>query len=100
MAEVARSQEGVRGVHTTKEGAQDNAPAGRDLLWSRRRGGKREGVPETANTPFEKARRLFRPAIGVCQVRAAPAGFGGGSENRSDAPLNGRMVSDAGAHAR
>ena len=52
-------------------------------------------------TPLEKkARRLFRPAIGVCQVRAAPAGFGEGRNNRSDGPVNGRIVSDAGTHAR
>ena len=35
------------------------------LLWSRRRGGKREGMPETANTPFGKARQLF-VRLSVC----------------------------------
>ena len=30
MAESARSQEGVRGVHSTEEGAQENALEGRD----------------------------------------------------------------------
>ena len=32
-AESARSQEGVREVHSTGEGVQDNAPEGRDLAW-------------------------------------------------------------------
>ena len=62
------------------------------LLWSRRRGGKREGMPETANNLFVKARQLARPAIGVSQVWPRPAGFGEGSDNRSDAPVKGRIV--------
>jgi hypothetical protein len=32
------------------------------LLWSRRQGGKREGMPETANNPSVKARQLVCPA--------------------------------------
>jgi hypothetical protein len=70
------------------------------LLWSRRRGGKREGMPETANNPSVKARQLFGPAIGARQVGPRPAGFGAGSDNRRDAPVKGRTVCGAEAHAR
>ena len=35
------------------------------LLWSRRRRGKREGMPVMANNPFDKARQLDGPAMGV-----------------------------------
>jgi len=38
------------------------------LLWSCWRRGKREGMPAMANTPFEKARQLGRPAMGAIQV--------------------------------
>ncbi len=61
------------------------------LLWSRRQRGKREGMPETANNPSVKARQLVCLAIGVCQVRPHPAGYGEGSDNRSDAPVKGRI---------
>ena len=70
------------------------------LLWSRRRGGKREGMPETANTPCVKARQLFCPAIVVSQVRSTPAGFGEGNHNRSDAPVKGRIALGVELHAR
>ena len=70
------------------------------LLWSRRRRGKREGMPETANNSSVKARQLCRPAIGVRQVRLRPAGFGEGSDNRSDAPVKGRIATGVGCHAR
>jgi hypothetical protein len=70
------------------------------LLWSRRQGGKREGMPETANNPSVKARQLSRPAIGVCQVRLRLAGFGEGSDNRSDTPVKGRIATSMGCHAR
>ena len=70
------------------------------LLWSRRRGGKREGMPETANNPSVKARQLVRPAIGVSQVWPGPTGFGASSDNRSDAPVKGRIVRGKGRHAR
>ena len=70
------------------------------LLWSRRQGGKREGMPETANNPSVKARQLSCPAIGVCQVRPIPAGFGEGSDHRSDAPVKGRIATGRGRHGR
>ncbi len=70
------------------------------LLWSRRCGGKREGMPETANNLFVKARQLCCPAIGVRQVWPEPAGFGEGSDNRSDAPVKGRTSQCVGRHAR
>jgi hypothetical protein len=70
------------------------------LLWSRRRGGKREGMPETANNLFVKARQLSCPAIGGSQVRPNPVAFGKGSYNRSDDPLQGRMALGVGRHAR
>jgi hypothetical protein len=70
------------------------------LLWSRRQRGKREGMPETANTPSLTARQLAGPTIGVSQVRPTPAGFGEGPDNRSDAPVKGWIASRAGSHAR
>ena len=70
------------------------------LLWSRRRRGKREGMPETANHLNVKARQLVRPAIGVSQVRPSPVGSGEGSDNRSDAPVKGRIEGGGGRHAR
>ncbi len=70
------------------------------LLWSCRRGGKREGMPETANTPSVKARQLSCPAIGVRQVRPHLVGFGEGGNNRSDAPVKGRIASGVERHAR
>jgi hypothetical protein len=70
------------------------------LLWSRRRRGKREGMPETANNPSVKARQLVCPAIGVCQVRLTFAGFGEGRDNRTDALVKGRIVGGGGCHAR
>ncbi len=70
------------------------------LLWSRRLGGKREGMPETANNSSVKARQLLGPAIGARQVRPRPTGYGEGSDNRRDAPVKGRIVGGAGAHAR
>ena len=70
------------------------------LLWSRRRGGKREGMPETANNLIVKARQLSCPAIGVRQVRPNLAGFGEGRDNRRDAPVNGRIATGVGRHAR
>jgi len=70
------------------------------LLWSRRRGGKREGMPETANNSSVKARQLCCPAIGVRQVRSKFAGFGEGSDNRRDAPVKGRIAMSVGRHAR
>ncbi len=70
------------------------------LLWSRRQGGKREGMPETANNLDVKARQLRCPAIGVSQVRPKLAGFGEGRDNRSDAPVKGRIATGVRRHAR
>ena len=70
------------------------------LLWSRRQGGKREGMPETANYSSVKARQLGCPTIGVRQVRFTLAGFGEGSDNRSDTPVKGRIALGVGCHAR
>jgi len=57
-------------------------------------------MPETANTPFTKARQLLRPAIDVSQVLSHPAGFGEGCHNRSDAPVKGRIALGVERHAR
>jgi hypothetical protein len=70
------------------------------LLWSRRQRGKREGMPETANTPFVKARQLRDPAMDVCQVRASAMDSGEGSYRRSDDPSKGRNRSVRWRHAR
>ena len=70
------------------------------LLWSRRRGGKREGMPETANNSSVKARQLYGPSIGASQVALRPAACGEGSDNRRDEPVKGRIAVDAGVHAR
>jgi len=70
------------------------------LLWSRRRGGKREGMPETANNSSVKARQLFGPAIGVRQVRSSAIESGEGSYRRSDDPSKGLMRSVRWRHAR
>jgi len=70
------------------------------LLWSRRRGGKREGMPETANNPSVKARQLRCSAIGVRQVRSHAAGFGEGGNNRNDNPVKGRVAVGVERHAR
>ena len=69
------------------------------LLWSRRRGGKREGMPAMANTPFEKARQLWCPAIGASQVGSISAGIGEGSDSRLDTPAKGRFGRSIGHHA-
>jgi hypothetical protein len=70
------------------------------LLWSRRRRGKREGMPERANNPSVKARQLACPAIGVSQVRPHPTGFGEGRDNRRDAPVKGRIADGLRQRAR
>ena len=70
------------------------------LLWSCRRGGKREGMPETANNLGVKARQLRCPTIGVRQVRPGRARFGEGNHSRSDVPVKGRIVFGMGRHAR
>ena len=70
------------------------------LLWSSRPGGKREGMPETANTPSVKARQLHGPAMDVCQVSAPAMDSGEGSYRRSDDPLKGLILSVRWRHAR
>jgi hypothetical protein len=70
------------------------------LLWSSRTGGKREGMPETANTPSVKARQLRDPTMGVCQVRAWAMDSGKGSYRRSDDPSKGLILSARWPHAR
>jgi hypothetical protein len=70
------------------------------LLWSSRPGGKREGMPETANTPSVKARQLRGPAMDVCQVPASAMDTGEGLYRRSDDPSNGLILSVRWRHAR
>ena len=70
------------------------------LLWSRRRRGKREGMPVMANNPFDKARQLVDPAMGVSQVSSTRAGTGEGIDNRYDNPVKGRGAHPFGHHAR
>jgi len=70
------------------------------LLWSCRRGGKREGMPETANNLRVKARQLCCPAFGVCHVGPPCAGVGEGRYTRADAPVKGRITHPVGHHAR
>jgi hypothetical protein len=70
------------------------------LLWSSLLEGKREGMPETANTPFVKARQLCRQAMDVCQVRASAMDSGEGSYRRSDDPTKGPSLSARWRHAR
>jgi hypothetical protein len=70
------------------------------LLWSRRHGGKREGMPGTANNPSVKARRLCCPAIDVRQVRSSAVGPGEGWHRWSDDPPKGLGCSVRGRHAR
>jgi hypothetical protein len=70
------------------------------LLWSSRPGGKREGMPETANTPSVKARQLRGPAMDVCQVRASAMDSGEGWYRRSDDPSKGLILSVRWRHAR
>lgn len=70
------------------------------LFWLCRRGGKREGMPETANNLAVKARQLCWSAIGVSQVHSRSVAFGEGGYNRSDAPVKGRIAMGIGWHAR
>jgi len=70
------------------------------LLWSRRRRGKREGMPETANNSSVKARQLGCPAIGVRQVRPEFVGYGEGMDNRNDIPVKGPIPTGTGRHVR
>ena len=70
------------------------------LLWSSRLGGKREGMPETANNPSVEARQLRCPAMDVCQVRSSAMDSGASSYRRSDDPSKGPVLSVRWRHAR
>jgi hypothetical protein len=70
------------------------------LLWSSLHGGKREGMPETANHPFVKARVLRCQAMDVCQVRSLTVGSGEGWYRWSDDPPKGLASSVRWCHAR
>jgi hypothetical protein len=70
------------------------------LLWSRRHGGKREGMPETANNPSVKARQLRCQAMDVRQVRTAALGLGESWYRRRDDPPKGLLSSVGRRHAR
>jgi hypothetical protein len=70
------------------------------LLWSRLHGGKREGMPETANNPSVKARQLRCQAMDVRQVHASTIGSGEGSHRRSDDSPKGPRPSRRRCHAR
>jgi hypothetical protein len=70
------------------------------LLWSRRRSGKREGMPAMANNPSVKARQRCRPAIGASQVCSTTVGIGEGGYSRHDNPVKGRIRRGIGHHAR
>lgn len=72
--ESVRSREGVREVHSTEEGVQENAPEGRGLALTGLQGGKCEGMPETANTPIDKVRQLQRK-LWVCAKRSRTRRF-------------------------
>jgi hypothetical protein len=74
MAEIARSQEGVRGVHSTGEGAQDNALEGRGPALIELPGGKCEGMPKTAKIPIDKVRQLQRK-LWVCAKQSKTLRF-------------------------
>src|SRR6266436_5034734 len=69
------------------------------LLWSSLHGGKREGMPETANNPFVKARQLRCQAMDVSQGRASAMRVGEGWHRRTDAPLKGLLSSARWRHA-
>ena len=70
------------------------------LLWSRRQGGKREGMPETANNSSVKARELCRPTMDASQVCCSFVGFGEGSHSRHDTPAQDRIARTVGRPVR
>ncbi len=70
------------------------------LLWSRRQAGKREGMPETANNPSVKARQLWCPTIGACQVARLPGVAGKSCHKWGDDPLRGQTAVGVWRHAR
>jgi len=70
------------------------------LLWSRLERGKREGMPETANNLFEKARQLGCQTMDVCQVALRTLKSGEGRHSRRDDPAKGLMLRGTLCHAR
>src|ERR1035441_1041333 len=75
MAEIARSREGVRGVHSTWEGVQQNALEGRGpALIEPGSGGKCEGMPEAAKIPIDKVRQL-QVRLWMCAKRSKTRRF-------------------------
>src|SRR5207302_9916430 len=75
MAEIARSREGVRGVHSTCEGVHDNTLEGRGPALIGLGGGKREGMPETDKSPVvDKVRELQRK-LWVCAKQSKTRRF-------------------------
>src|SRR5258708_38129726 len=75
MAEVERSREGVRGVRSTGEGVQQNAPEGRGpALIELECGGKCEGMPGTAKIPIDKVRQL-QIRLWMCAKRSRTRRF-------------------------
>jgi RNA-directed DNA polymerase len=69
-----RSQEGVRGVRSTEEGVQHNAPEGRGPALIEPGRGKCEGMLETAKNPNEKVRQLQR-RLWVCAKQSRTRRF-------------------------
>src|ERR1035441_1646834 len=75
MAEGARSWEGVRGVHSTREGVQHNALEGRGpALIEPGCWGKCEGMPATAKIPIDKVRQL-QIRLWMCAKRSRTRRF-------------------------
>jgi hypothetical protein len=70
------------------------------LLWSSLAGGKREGMPETANNPSVKAQQLCSQTMDVCQVARWTLRVGTSRHNRSDAPAKGLGLGANRCHAR
>ena len=70
------------------------------LLWSRRRGRKREGMPAMANNPLVKARQLLRPAMDEGQVCSSGTDSGEGWHKRNDNPPKGLISALRWLHAR
>ena len=70
------------------------------LLWSSLAGGRREGMPESANNPSVKALQLCDQTMDVCQVDTQTLGAGKGRHNRNDTPAKGLSFSASVPHAR
>src|SRR6202045_3652404 len=75
MAEVGGGRDGGRGVRSTDEGVQQNAPEGRGpALIEPGCGGKCEGMPVTAKTPKDKVRQL-QIRLWMCAKRSRTRRF-------------------------